>query len=412
MAEHDLWNEEDFFEKLKKEKRAAETPQAEQQAPQEEAPASPLDSEPESLESDLFEKQEEAGEEQAPEDDIFFGAQDDEEQPTPPPEIAQDFEEEESPQIPALEEEEEEAPEEQEEYVEFGTSEAEETPAETPPKKYALSDNYEDEKLAPVNYKPVIIGALVVILIIVLFFVLRGLVFKGKGEKETTPATQPTTTQEKTTPQAQPENPLQAKQKQFFATLAGANAYNIGLIGAIQKSLSANNAQLTSLLLYNDELTFEIHCKNRDVLATVTVNLRNVPQFTNLKLISTNEWPGGAIDAVFHLKIAGGASAQTPGSKLADSAALQQWLTMLGQQFSVKISAFQQAGTFPAELGLKRVRVVFQAVGSYRGVSDFINALASANRNLKIHKLVLTALNQKNFSKSNYRVELTVDLFK
>ncbi len=413
MAEHDLWNEEDFFEKLKKEKKAAETPQSAEPTPEpeQESSALPLENEPEALESDLFEKQEMSdSQEQSLEEDIFFNASQEEASPSAPPEIAQDFDEEENPQEPVLEESEQ--AEEEASYPEPSAEAEEEAEAEPAPKKYALSDNYEDEKLAPVNYKPVIIGALVVILIIVLFFVLRGFIFKEKAPKETQPTAQQTTTQQNASQKTQAENPLQIKQKQFLAQLAGANAYNLGLITAIRKSVTSKDAQLTSLLLYNDELTFEMHCKNREVLAGVTVKLRNVSEFTNLKLISTNEWPGGAIDAVFYLKISGGSQQGILGAKLEDVGALRQWLGVVARQFKVDISAFRKTESASADLGLSRMRVVLQGVGSYRGVLDFINAIAAANRNVKVHKLVLTSLSQKNFLKSKYRIELTLDLFK
>ena len=418
MAEHDLWNEEDFFEKLKKEKRAAEKPQSpEQPEPEQELPPSPLEEEPEPLESDLFEKEEPAEQqaEEPSEEDIFFGAEE-ESQPSQPPETAQEFEEEENAQLPSFEDEDDgaqEIPYGQEDFSEPAPVESEEEEvSEQPPKKYALSDNYEDEKLAPVNYKPVIIGAVVVVLLIVLFFVLRGLFFSGKGEKEAQQATKPQTEQKAAAQKAQAQNPLQVKQKQFFAQLAGANAFNLGLIQNIQGAISTKNAQITSILLYNDEITFEIHCKNRDVLAKVTMNLRAAPALNDLKLISTNEWPGGAIDGVFHAKIVTPAQSATAGAKIADVGSLEQWLKMVGQQFSVQVGSFTELGTASASLGLSRERVMFQGQGTYQGVLNFINAIASANRNLKVHKLVLTALSRKNFNKSKYRVELTLDLFK
>lgn len=412
MAEHDLWNEEDFFEKLKKEKRAAEKPQAPASEPKQEIPSSPLEEEPEPLESDLFEKEKSASQEEpTSEEDIFFGVED-ETQQSQPPEIAQDFEQEESPLMPSFEEE-QEIPEAHEELSESvpSESEPEEKITEQPPKKYSFSDDYEDEKLAPVNYKPVIIGAIVIILLIILFFVLRGLFFKGKGEKETQPSAKPKTEQEAATQKMQSQNPLQARQSKFFAQLAGANTFNLGLIQNIQNTINAKNTQIISLLLYNDEITFEIHCKNRDVLAKVNMNLRNTANLNDLKLISTNEWPGGAIDAVFHIKIISSVKAATPVTKISDTGALQQWLKMVAQQFSVQIGIFQQLGTSKADLGLNRIRVLLRGQGSYQGVISFINAISSANRNLKVHKLVFTALSQKNFRKSKYRVELTLDLF-
>ncbi|GEM_PF-7109259 len=417
MAEHDLWNEDDFFEKLKKEKRAAEKPQSPEpegeQGKAPEMPSSPLDEEPESLESDLFEQEKPAEEEPAPEDDIFFGA-DEEKQSSEPPEIAQDFEEEPVAEESVPFEAEEES---QEEFLEPIESEPEEKPEESsakqPPKKYALSDNYDDEKLAPVNYKPVVIGAIVIVLLIILFFVLRGKIFKGSAEKEVQPAQTPKTEQPKTGEQGAAQNPLLAKQTEFFKKLAGANAFSLGLVQNIQNALSTKSTHLTSLLLYNDEITFEIHCKNRDVLAKTTMNLRNnMSGIEGLKLVSTDEWPDRSINAVFYAKLKSTSVSATPGPKIADAGALQQWIKMLGQQFSVKINSVQKMGTSPANLELKRTRVLILGQGKYQAVLSFINALAAANRNLKVHKLVLAALSKKNFSKSNYRIELTLDLFK
>ena len=187
----------------------------------------------------------------------------------------------------------------------------------------------------------------------------------------------------------------------------------MGLVQNIQNALSTKSTHLTSLLLYNDEITFEIHCKNRDVLAKTTMNLRNnMSGIEGLKLVSTDEWPDRSINAVFYAKLKSTSVSATPGPKIADAGALQQWIKMLGQQFSVKINSVQKMGTSPANLELKRTRVLILGQGKYQAVLSFINALAAANRNLKVHKLVLAALSKKNFSKSNYRIELTLDLFK
>ncbi len=415
MAEHDLWSEDDFFEKLKKEKKAADETKSPEEAPVEEAP---LDAE--SLETDLFQKEDQPSlEEETPaEEDIFAQSEDEalqqkealpEQEEAPQPSFdelpadeegtfeadAQDF----GAEIAAMSSEEEPVAE-------------EEAQDEEPKKKFVITDDYEDEKLAPVNYKPVIIGAVVVIVLIALFFVLRGMFFKkgAEGEQATQTEQQAATNQQGTEGEqaAQQVNPLQQQQNKFFAQIAALNYANVQLIQNIQEAIQSQKSKLSSLLFYNDEITFEVKSKNRNQLAAVTMQLRNISGLNNLQLVATEPQANGGISAVFHAKISTQAANGQPGAKLADESELQQWIAMLAQQFSLKIMAQQSLGTASANFELTRSRNWFRLQGSYDGCIRLVSAMAAAKRNIKIRKLVLTATEKKKI----YQIELTLDLFK
>lgn len=417
MAEHDLWSEDDFFEKLKKEKRAADETKSPEEAPVEKAP---LDEEP--LETDLFQKEDQPSleEENPAEEDIFAQSEDvavqqgealPEQEEMPQPSFdelpsdeegtfeadAQDF----GAEVADMPSEEEPAAEE----------DAGEEPQEEPKKRYIIADDYEDEKLAPVNYKPVIIGAVVVIALIALFFVLRGMFFKkgAEGEQAAQTEQQAATSQQGTEQKAtQQINPLQQQQNTFFAQIAALNSANVQLIQNIQEAIQSQKSKLSSLLFYNDEITFEVKSKNRNQLAAVTMQLRNISGLNNLQLVATEPQANGGISAVFHAKISTQAANGQPGAKLADESELQQWITMLAQQFSLKITAQQSLGTTSANFELTRSRNWFRLQGSYDNCIRLVSAMAAAKRNIKIRKLVLTATEKKKV----YQIELTLDLFK
>ncbi len=421
MAEHDLWSEDDFFEKLKKEKKAADESKSPEEAPVEQAP---LDDE--SLETDLFQKEDQlAIEEESPaEEDIFAQneeamaaqAEQDEllsEQEQPQPTFddlpvdeeaafdvnAQDF----GAEVAAtpLEDEEEPAAE----------GELSQEPPEEPKKKLIITEDYEDEKLAPVNYRPVIIGAVVVIALIVLFFVLRGMFFKKEAAEEQAAKSEQQTTATQQSGESKPTqqvNPLQQQQNAFFAQIAALNSANVQLIQNIQEAIQSQKSKLSSLLFYNDEITFEVKSKSRNQLAAVTMRLRNISGLNNLQLVSTEPQANGGISAVFHAKISTQAANGQPGTKLADEAELEQWIAMLAQQFSLKIKARQSLGASAANFELTRSRNWFRLQGPYDNCLRLISAIAAAKRNIKIRKLVLTATEKKNV----FQVELTLDLFK
>jgi len=420
MAEHDLWSEDDFFEKLKKEKKAADESKSPEETPLEKTP---LDEE--TLETDLFQKEDQLSleEEESPaEEDIFaqnedtalqqeeaFSEQEQEPQPAfdelPAEEEStfdvdgQDF----GAEVAAMPSE--EAPISEEEEA------SEEPQEEEPKKKFVLTDDYEDEKLAPVNYKPVIIGAVVVIVLIALFFILRGMFFKKGTEGEQAAKTeQQTTADQQGAEQKAPQqvNPLQQQQNTFLGQIAALNSANVQLIQNIQEAIHTQNSKLNSLLFYNDEITFEVKSKNRSHLAAVTMRLRNISGLNNLQLVATEPQANGGISAVFHAKISTEAANGQPGTKLADESELQQWITMLAQQFSLKITAQQALGTASANFGLTRSRNWFRLQGTYDGCLRLVSALAAAKRNIKIRKLVLTATEKKKV----YQIELTLDLFK
>ncbi|NOX90842.1 MAG: hypothetical protein GXO77_17720 [Calditrichaeota bacterium] len=391
MAEHDLLNEDDFFEKLKKEKRATEQPE------KEEKPAEPQQ-EQEPLETDLFEKQE------------FQLEEEKEEQIEQEPEFDLDSKPEEEEKVEKEEEVESfhEEQREQDFFKTLGEPESEPESFDDKPEKYVFPEEFEDEKLPGINFKPIIIGVVVFIVLAALLYVLRGVFFGGK-EEESVSAKEKVS--EQPVSQPAPPNPLEVKKTEYLNTLAGKNFYNLNLVKKIEGAVRANNAQISSVLFYVDELSFEIFSKNRAQLAAITMQLRDVLGSEKATLVATDERPGDGITGIFTVKLKGGAEKVTVTQKLSDLSSFQQWLEALGTQFNIKMISFKEFSNSPDQFGLQKRRVQFKGKGSYDDCLKFLSAIAASNRNLNVHKMIISATDQKTFNKAKYQIELVVDLF-
>ncbi len=421
--EHDLLNDDDFFERLKKQKdkdATGESQPPEMEQPSEEA----LDAAPqeEPVETDLFEQKD------APE----FSLEGEEPPPAVEPEPEQSFEEkpiEDAPpdfsadmfERPEQESEPEPmaqemaAPEEEQDqgFQEEEYEQEEEFPEEEQPQKpkILIPEDYEDETQPAINYRPVIIGGIVVVAAVILFFVLRTYVFTGEKEEE--PVAQETTEQVQAEQQQQPEvDPLEAQRASYLNNLAGENNFHFGLIGKITTLAQTHKVQISSLLFYSNELSFEVFAKDRTQLAGITMALRKAFPAQGIKLVAANQRPGDGITGVFAVDIKNVVSEPAEVSqKFSDVNGAQQWLEMVGQQFSVKINDFYKTTSSADQFGLTRQRFVLKAQGSYEDCLRFLSAVGNSNRNIKVHKLIFAAKDQRTFSKKRYSVELIADLY-
>lgn len=407
-VDHDILSEDDFFEQLKKEKRQPSAPQEESEAEEKQ----PTPEEP--LETDLFEMEQE---EEPPVVDE-----------TPPEKSPFEQEEELLPEVgeePPIEPH----PFEEESFASYdddllgnadfsGKEEAEKVeeeppppPAEPQPKIFVPEDKVEDEKLPGLSKKPVIIWSVVALVVIVGVFILFSMF---SGEKKVEPEQKAEETQQtpaETPASAPTEDPILAKQKEYLGQLAAVNSQNFAVIGNLFSSVQKNNVQISSLLFYGNELSIEIFGKNRDQLAKALMDIRTSLKSAGLRVVASDERPGDGITSVLSVKLPQNAGSGEINAKLASVNEASQWLKMLAQQFSVSISPVKEIGTKAAQFNLNQHRLQFKIKGSYENCVRFFSALGQSNRNLKLHKMVFSSLDQQSFSKSKYQADFIADLY-
>ncbi|MHB2150219.1 hypothetical protein ACX8XP_14265 [Calditrichota bacterium LG25] len=415
--DHDLLNEDDFFEQLKKGKQQPAQPNKEES--KEKIKKAEIEERPEEpLETDLFETGQKdealAIEEEAP---SAPGREAEEEELMPevgaePPLEPHPFEEEsfasyEEDMFSAqtgVEKEQKEEIEQQEKQIE----EQEAQQPQPPQKIYIPEDKVEDEKLPTLSKRPVIVWSVIAVTVIVVLF--AGYMFfsdKGTEEKPVAQEQHPQSPQE----QSPSMDPLLEKQTQYLGMIAAENNQNLGVISAISDMAGKNKVQISSLLFYGGDLSVELFGQTRDQLARALMDIKSAFGGAAIKVVASDERPGDGITSVISLKLMKKGGTADLNAKVGSLEEAKQWLSMLAQQFSLTLSSVKQLDTKPAQFNLSEQRVHFRMKGAYDNCFKFLSALGQSNRNLKVYKLVVSSLDQKSFNKSKYQLEIILDLF-
>ncbi len=416
--EHDLLNEDDFFEQLKKEKQKSDEGEHTPEKPIEGTAAAE-----EPQETDLFELDE-------AEPDLDF-----EPEQESAPQIEEDIQPEVGGEPPLephpFEEESFESYSEQLDRPAGGSDEQEEMmleenvpsapaddepPAEEPQQKFYIpEDKVEDEKLPSLNRRPIIIGVLAVFALLVVFWLVYNFFLSG-GEGEPQQATQSETTESKTQTTEQPAvDPLQVKQKAYLGQIAAENSQSLAVVGKLAETATNTKAQISSLLLYGGDVSVEIFAANRDQVAKALMSIKDQFGGSNVRVVATDERPGDGIVTVISMKLknnaSSGASPAELTARLNSVSEAQQWLKAMAQQFSVNVTDFKELSSRTDQFNLNQHRLLLKVRGTYDDCFRFLSALGQSNRNFKIYKLVVSSRDQKTFSKSKYQIELVTDWY-
>ncbi len=396
MADHDLFGQDDFFaksqddelfsDKEKKKKKDAsgseEKRQPEEPAFQPEEPQEPEE------QTDIFEK---SFDEQIKEEFEDNELEEREEQG-----IENDFEESDEGPWELGEEEEEE---------EF--DEPEEEPAR-PRDNLPVIEDYEDEKQEKLNYKPFFIGFGVLVVLIAAFLITRYVFFAEPGdEKETADQQgQQTTTEEEVL------SPEEQRRQEYFNQIAASTKQNINTLLNLLDKVSGNRTALSSVVIYEDDLLFEVYSKARDQLARLNMQFRNEPS-RRYFLVSSNYRPGenGGVLGVFKLQNNGGGTTKASVTNaLASKGNFDAWISELAQKNQLKIGLNKIRSTETVD-NFSVSTLEASMSGSMSNCMAMLKQIANAERNIRLHKLAMSAYDQKNFSVERYRISLTLKLY-
>lgn len=384
MPDYDLMSEDDFFSELKDEKKKQES----EKKPEPQAASEPP------VEDDLFSRppEEEASASMVEEEPFA------EEEENQTGDFSQDIhdsleiDEQETQPVPDVDEEEEMDLEEE--------AAPEEAPIE-----------YEDEKQEKINYKPLVYIFLAVVLIIIGYFVVSTFILGGGGKEEA----QQQKAAEKAPVAAQKEqgpSPEEIKKKAFENQLAATTSRQMNFLGDFS-SIAGKHSRISSILLYGSDLLIQVFAKDRSALAKVSLNLKNNFKNQKIEIISSDERPGGnGVLGLFKvtLSAAGARGGAEVSSPLETAQAAQQWLEFLAQNSNLKLKNVQYRSA-----GEQDNFVVYELSAAANGRLDnclkLLSAISSSAKNIKIHKLNLTAVDQKNFNPKKYQLKLIIKIF-
>ena len=116
---------------------------------------------------------------------------------------------------------------------------------EKEPEKPYLTDDYEDEKQAGINYKPIILGAVILLVLFGAYFLIDKF-FLSETDKGADQQTQ----QPVKTPEQIRQEQEAAKKKQFLSQLAGQTQLDINSINSVVQNVKSA-AKISSILLLN-----------------------------------------------------------------------------------------------------------------------------------------------------------------
>lgn len=396
MAKFDLISEDDFFSTGKKEEAKPEPPEKVQ--PDEDLFAKPLpeEEEPPKPEEDfsaaldgLVDEQPTpaptAEKEEITKDDFDFGSTLPDESTS---EVTQDL-----PPMPELEPElPDQGPEEIEE---------EPLPAEEPIDFY-------DDKQEGINYKPIIIGILAVVVVAVLGYFAYSYFFGGQ---ETVKTVSEKKAVEKAQQPAGP-SPEELRIAKFYSELSATNGAAANEITGLAQ-VAGSQTTLSSLLFYGNDFSFDVFAKNRDELARLNIRLKEQYKKANLQIISSEKRPGsnGGVLAVYKMKIstpgAQGKIKVTPFKSINEA---QSWLSSLASTNRAKQGDLKTRNLGERQgFDVKELDVWMS--GTRDNLLQLISAVGGANRNIKIYKLSMGAVNKKTFNKKHYQMRLILRLY-
>lgn len=303
-------------------------------------------------------------------------------------------------------------------------AEEKETPAEAEekPAPKAIPDlDIEDDKQEGISYKPIVMGISAVILIILLYVGVDYFFLSGDNATADAGQTTETTGEAEAEVNKKPakspadlERERKEQEKQSYLKTIGAE--NRARIASVDQIVSATgrSARLSSVLLYDQSLTFEVFSKNREELARYNIELKR--KGSPFKIVSSSSRPGknGGILGVFKAEkssSADGGQAAAGGKTFSSVNELQGWLSGQAKNAGLRVIKLKnRTDSGNSNALFKAYRVEAEMSGSLAAAQKMLSALRGASQ-IKIYKLVETAKDQQNFSGNRYRIQLILQAF-
>jgi Type II secretion system (T2SS), protein M subtype b len=266
-----------------------------------------------------------------------------------------------------------------------------------------ITDDYEDTKQEGLNYKPFLIGIVIVIALAAVYFALDTFVFSGaEPEVVEEPA--------KTPEQLQQEK-IAAEKAVFLGRIAGKTSSDINLVNEIL-GYGKNNARVSSVLLYKESLLFEVFGSKRDEVAKVNMSLKNSSK-TPFEVVGSETRPGsnGGVFGLFKTEVSPSASSRNVDKeRLTSVNDFQAWVEQSSGASNLKVTSLKN--NYLSDEGLfKKYEVETTINGSLDDCSNFLQKLATENNQVKIDKLNLTAADQRNFQTKKYLLKLVLEVY-
>ena len=270
-----------------------------------------------------------------------------------------------------------------------------------------LTDDFEDEKQAGINYKPIVIGAVILLFFALIYFAIDTWVLT---DSENEPQAIETPSQK--TPEQIRQEQEAARKAEFLGTLTAKTNSDAEAINQIIQT-TKGKAKLSSVLLYDKTFMFEVFGSTRNDIASFNMNLKQKMAQQAYEIISSSTRPGanGGVFTLFKGEI--GASNATSGTAsqptLNTVKDAENKLSQSANANGLKVVSVQNRPVGD-ESNFKKYEIETTLNGSLDACQKFISGLAEGTQ-AKIHKLNLTAVDQKSFQTARYQLKLILEIF-
>lgn len=291
-------------------------------------------------------------------------------------------------------------PREYEEYQPESDNEEKQEYKDSPP---FLTDDYEDEKQEGINYKPFIIATIIIVILAGIYFVLDTFVFSDNTEVVKEPV--------KTPEQIQQEKEA-AEKAALLGKISGKTLSDINIVSQIL-TYGKNNAKVSSILLYDQSLLFEVFGKTRDQVARVNMSLRDNMTKNPFEVIGSETRPGskGGVFGLFKTNINQSASSkEETQEKFTSINDFESWIKQTSGAAGLNTVLLKNK-YLTDEGPFRKFSVEANIDGPIDGCDNFLQKLSSENNQVKINKLNLTAADQRNFQAKKYQLKLLLEFY-
>ncbi len=271
-------------------------------------------------------------------------------------------------------------------------------------------DSYEDEKQEKVGYKPIIIGGILIILLIAVFFGVWQFILKDAPPAEIADTPPAQTQQPETAGPAQAQE--QQRRTQYFSMLAGKTSQDLSFLSRLVGTMNNNN-RLSSILLYGDVLYFEVFGNSRDGLAKLNLKLKENFKYDKFSIVSSEQRPGthGGVFGLYfiNLKNRTGNDAQV-NNPLSSGNEADVWLQSIVKQNNVHIKDIKHRSPSSSDQ-FQVYKIETNIAGPLQDCLSLLKGIAAAGKNIEIHKLTFNAADQRKFNQSNYLLTMILNVY-
>lgn len=265
----------------------------------------------------------------------------------------------------------------------------------------------DDDKQEKINYKPVFIVVLIILLLGAGGISLYYWLFAKKAAPTEIVAVEPETVEPSEVSALSQD---ESRKRSTLGRIAGRTNHELSTLRDIVNT-TTKSVKLSSALLYDSDLLLEVYAGNREELARLNMNFKNTFKNKPINIISSSQRPGenAGILGLYSLKLDAGSARQEVGNRLNHQEA-EQWLKGLLSTNNLKSIAIKSR-SFAALEEFSVYQIEIAANGSFNDCLMVINNIASAGNNVELHKLSWNAIDQKTFSPASYQLRMVLKIY-